>query len=154
MILFRGHARRLDALEEATDRQRARVAAAAVKARASLSPEAVMAEAGARLGGPGALAKSVRAAPGPSLLAGFGFGWLVGARIGRGRSAPGVTDALPECGEASSALGACAFIAGAMAAGASTFSPRGERCAVEAADRAREGWDYGVRARGGGARRA
>ncbi len=153
MILFCGHTRRLDALEEATKRQRAKVAAAAAKARASLSPQAIVAEAGARLGGSGALAESVRAAPGPSLLAGFGLGWLVGARLGRARLAPGVTEALPEYGEAPSALGACAFIAGAMAAGASTFSPREERCAVEAADRAREGWEYGVRARGGAAPR-
>ncbi len=153
MSLFNGHARRLDALEEETVRQRAIVAAAAEKARASLAPEAIFAEARARLGGASAFAESVRAAPAPSLLAGFGLGWLLGARLGGRRRAPGATGVDPCASEEPSALGAIAFIAGAMAAGASRLSPEEERSAIEAADRAREGWDYGVRARGEAGRR-
>ncbi|MFN3260271.1 MAG: hypothetical protein ACE37J_06905 [Pikeienuella sp.] len=148
MIFRNRHASRLDALEAETGRQRAKAAAAAARARASLTPANLMAEAGARLGGAGHVAETVRAAPAPSLIAGFGLAWLIGAHLGRGRPAPGAPDVQPASGGEPSALGALAFIAGAMAAGASPLSPREERSAVQAADRAREGWDYGVRARG------
>ncbi len=153
MSFFNGHARRLDALEAETVRQRAMVAAAAEKARASLTPEAIFAEARARLGGASAFAESVRAAPAHSLIAGFGLGWLLGGRLRRRRRAPGGTGVRPGASKEPSTLGAIAFIAGAMAAGASRLSPDEERSAIEAADRAREGWDYGVRTRGEAGRR-
>lgn len=152
MILRSRHTRRLDALEAEAGRQRAKVAGAAAKARASLTPGGVIADMGERLGGARALGDCVRDAPAPALLAGFGLAWLIGARLRRGRPAveapPRAPEDRPDACPAPSALGAFAFIAGAMAAGASTLPPDEERSALELADRAREGWSYGVRARG------
>ncbi len=147
MILWGRSARRLDRIEAETERQRRKVAAAADRAKAALTPGSVIAEVGARLAEAGPMAGSVRGAPAPVLLASFGAAWLIGARLGRSRPAPSAPHQAPGSGEETSALGALAFSAGAMAAGASPLSPQDERSAIEAADRAREGWAYGVRAR-------